>query len=115
MLSRYKRALGKIISNNAVLATNLVSLRTPIDGTVSGLPDRAGVMVAKGALIAHVENPRVNDERLADLRARQTRVEADLKAARDNRADLLRLQSDLIRRDEIHAKVNSERLASLVN
>jgi multidrug resistance efflux pump len=108
-------AHGKIISNNAVIATNLVSLRTPIDGMVSELPDRAGVVVAKGALIAHIENPRVNDEHLVDLRAHQTRVEADLKAARDNRADLLSLQSDLIRRDEIHIKVNGERLASLVN
>jgi multidrug resistance efflux pump len=108
-------AHGKIISNNAVIATNLVSLRTPIDGMVSELPDRAGVVVAKGALIAHIENLRVNDEHLVDLRAHQTRVEADLKAARDNRADLLSLQSDLIRRDEIHIKVNGERLASLVN
>jgi multidrug resistance efflux pump len=108
-------AHGKIISNNAVIATNLVSLRTPIDGMVSELPDRAGVVVAKGALIAHIEKPRVNDEHLVDLRAHQTRVEADLKAARDNRADLLSLQSDLSRRDEIHIKVNGERLASLVN
>jgi len=79
-------AHGKIISNNAVIATNLVSLRTPIDGIVTALPDRARAMVAKDALIAPIENPRVNDEHLADLRAHQTRAEADLKAAKDNRS-----------------------------
>jgi multidrug efflux pump subunit AcrA (membrane-fusion protein) len=98
-----------------VIATNLVSLRTPIDGTVTGLPDRAGLTVARGALIAHIENPRANDEHLADLRAHQTRVEADLRAAKDNRNQLLSLQSELLRRDEIHTKVNSERLPSLVD
>jgi multidrug efflux pump subunit AcrA (membrane-fusion protein) len=86
-------AHGKIISNNAVIATNLVSLRTPIDGIVTALPDRAGAMVAKDALIAHIENPRVNDEHLADLRAHQTRAEADLKAAKDNRAELFSLRA----------------------
>ncbi|MCI0736915.1 MAG: HlyD family secretion protein, partial [Beijerinckiaceae bacterium] len=107
-------AHGKITSNNAVISTNLVSLRAPIDGTVSGLPTRAGSMVAKGALIAHIEDPRVNDAHLVDLRARQTRVEADLKGAEANRAALMSLQSELVRRDTIHTRVNSERLAKLV-
>jgi len=107
-------AHGKIISNNAVIAANLVSLRTPIDGTATGLPDRVGAMAEKGRLIAHIENPLVNDEHAADLRAHQTRIQADLKAAKDNRAELLNLRSELVRRDEIHTKLNSERLASLV-
>ncbi len=73
---------GMIASNNAVISTNLISLRTPIEGTVSGLPSRAGVMVARGARIAHVENLRVNDEHLVDLRQWQTRIEADSKGPR---------------------------------
>jgi multidrug resistance efflux pump len=105
---------GKIASNNAVISTNFVSLRTPIEGIVSGLPNRVGSMVARGALIAHIENPRVNDEHLVDLREHQTRVAADLKGAEANHAALLNLQTDLVRRDAIHTKVNSERLASLV-
>ncbi|MGH6867705.1 MAG: HlyD family secretion protein [Methylocella sp.] len=105
---------GKIPSNNAVISTNLVSLRTPIEGTVSGLPQRVGSMVARGALIAHIENPRVNDEHLVDLRAQQTRVDADLKGAEANRAALLTLTSELVRRDAVHTKVNSERLGDLV-
>jgi multidrug resistance efflux pump len=105
---------GKIPSNNAVISTNFVALRTPIEGIVSGLPNRVGSMVARGALIAHIENPRVNDEHLVDLREHQTRVEADLKGAEANRAALLNLQMDLVRRDALHTKVNSERLASVV-
>lgn len=105
---------GKILSNNAVISTNFVSLRTPIEGIVSGLPNRVGSMVARGALIAHIENPRVNDEHLVDLREHQTRIAADFKAAEANRAALLNLQTDLVRRDAIHIKVNSERLASVV-
>jgi multidrug resistance efflux pump len=105
---------GTIASNNAVISTNLVSLRAPIEGTVSGLPTRAGSMIARGARIARVENPRVNDERLVDLRERQIRIEADLKGAGANRAALLNLQGELVRRDAIHTEVNSERLRNLV-
>ncbi|MGH6820404.1 MAG: HlyD family efflux transporter periplasmic adaptor subunit, partial [Methylocella sp.] len=97
-----------------MISTILVSLRTPIEGTVTGLPNRVGAMVARGALIAHIENPRVNDEHLVDLREHQTRTAADLKGAEANRAALLNLQTDLLRRAAIHTKVNSERLASVV-
>ena len=105
---------GMIASNNAVISTNLIFLRTPIEGTVSGLPGRAGVMVARGTRIAHVKNLRVNDEHLVDLRERQTRIEADLKGAEANRAALINLRNELVRRDAIHTKVNSERLRNLV-
>jgi multidrug resistance efflux pump len=111
MLSGY----GKIPSTNAVISTNLVSLRTPIEETVTGLPNRVGSMVARGALIAHIENPRVNDEHLFDLREHQTRAAAELKSAEANRAALLNLKTDLARRDAIHIKVNSERLAKVVD
>lgn len=106
---------GKIASNNAVISTNLVSLRTPIEGAVSGVPNRVGSMVERGALIAHIVNPRVNDEHLVDLRAHQTRTEFDLKGAEANRDALSSLQADLMRRDAMHIKVNTERLASLVD
>jgi multidrug resistance efflux pump len=106
---------GKIPSTNAVISTNLISLRTPIEGTVTGLPNRVGSMVTRGALIAHIENPRVNDEHLVDLRAHLLRAVAELKSAEANRAALLKLQADLVRRDAVHTKVNSERLASLVD
>jgi multidrug efflux pump subunit AcrA (membrane-fusion protein) len=87
MISGY----GKIPSTNAVISTNRVSLRTPIEGTVTGLPNRVGSMVARGALIAHIENPRVNDEHLVDLREHQTRAAAELKSTEANRAALLNL------------------------
>jgi multidrug resistance efflux pump len=106
---------GRIASNNAVISTNLVSLRTPIEGIVSGLPKRVGSIVARGALIAHIENPRVDDQRLVDLREHQTRAVAELKGAEANRTALLNFQAELVRRGAIHTKVNSERLASLVD
>ncbi len=105
---------GKIPSTNTVISTNLGSLRTPIEGTVTGLPNRVRAMVARGALIAHKENPRVNDEHLVDLREHHTRAAADRKGAEANRVALLNLQTDLLRRDALHTVVNSERLASVV-
>jgi multidrug resistance efflux pump len=105
---------GKIPSTNAAISTNLVSLRTSIEGTVTGLPNRSGSMVARGSLIAHIENPRVNDEHLVDLREHQTRTSAELKSAEANRAALLNLQADLLRRDALHTTVNSERLRNPV-
>ncbi|MGH6842983.1 MAG: hypothetical protein ACREDV_13005, partial [Methylocella sp.] len=104
---------GKIPSNNAVISTNYYALRAPIEGIVSGLPNRVGSMVARGALIAHIENPRVNDEHLVDLREHITRAAAELKGAEANRAALLDLQAELIRRDAFHTKMNSERLANV--
>jgi len=53
---------------------------------ISGLPNPVGSMVARGALIAHIENSRVNDEHIVDLREHQARVEAELKASEVNRA-----------------------------
>lgn len=105
---------GKIASNNAVISTNLVSLRAPVEGIVSGLPKNAGVKVRRGELIAHIENPRVEDQRLVDLREQQKRIDAELKAAKVNRDSLLKLRAELIERDLIHTKANSERLARLV-
>jgi multidrug efflux pump subunit AcrA (membrane-fusion protein) len=95
---------GKITSNNAVISTNLVALRAPIEGTVSSLPNRVGSMVAPGALIAHIENPRVSDEHLVDLREHQARVEAEIKASEANRATLLNLQGELVHRDVTHTR-----------
>jgi multidrug resistance efflux pump len=106
---------GKIASNNAVISTNLVSLRAPIEGIVSGLPKRAGSMVTQGSLIAHIVNPLADDQRLIDLREHQTRVEAELEAADGNRAALSDLRNELARREAVHTKANSERLASLVD
>ncbi|HXW71399.1 MAG TPA: HlyD family efflux transporter periplasmic adaptor subunit [Methylocella sp.] len=105
---------GKIASSNAVISTNLISLRTPIEGTVTSLPRRAGAMAERGALIAHIENPRVNDERLVDLREQQTRLVAELQGAETNRAAWIGLAAELANRDAMHTEANSERLQDLV-
>jgi multidrug resistance efflux pump len=83
---------GEIPSTNAAISTNLVSLRTSIEGTVTGLPNRVGSMVARGALIAHIENPRVNDEHLV---ASSAHLGGAQESAQANRAALLNLQADL--------------------
>ena len=83
---------GEIPSTNAAISTNLVSLRASIEGTVTGLPNRVGSMVARGALIAHIENPRVNDEHLV---ASSAHLGGAQESAQANRAALLNLQADL--------------------
>ncbi len=83
-------------------------------GCLAGAQSRRLDGGARRAL-AHIVNPRVNDEHLVDLREYETRVEADLKGGEANRAALLSLQADLMRRDALHIKVNTERLASLVD
>lgn len=44
----------------------------------------------RGELIAHIENSRIDDEHLVDLREHQSRVEAELDAAGRNRSYRLR-------------------------
>ncbi|HZH27181.1 MAG TPA: HlyD family efflux transporter periplasmic adaptor subunit [Azospirillaceae bacterium] len=104
---------GSIASDNAVVSAYLVELRTPIEGYVSALQRDVGGVVPKGSTLAKVDNPRVDGQRLADLRAQLAKIRADREAVTALAAELTKLREDLTARAEAHAVASRARLMAL--
>jgi hypothetical protein len=60
---------SRVTADNAVVSAYVLSVRSPIQGQVSGLQTRVGDAVKGATLLAHVSNDRVSDEHLTDLRS----------------------------------------------
>lgn len=102
-----------IATDNAVVSAYSVALRTPIDGEVAGLPLRVGDRVERGAVLADIENIRVDDQRLVDLREHLAQAEAALAATRGEQAALQQMRADLERRADAFLAATRERLEAL--
>jgi multidrug resistance efflux pump len=105
---------GYVASNNAVVSAELVSIRAPIDGIVSGHVGGVGTKVHRGETIAVVTDPWFDDQRLTDLRATLERLERQKKNAEDDKAGLIGMAAKLEERVSTHTKANAERLRGLV-
>lgn len=105
---------GHVTSDNAVVSTQLVWLRAPIDGVVSGLKVRVGSPLTQGQLIGSINNPLIDQTRLMQFRETLQRALAQQQAAVLNRSELIALQASLKQRAAIHTKANTERLNGLV-
>jgi multidrug resistance efflux pump len=57
-----------VSSGDAVVSAYVASVRTPIDGMLNGMSVMPGERVAEGSVLGHVENPRVDQQRLQSLR-----------------------------------------------
>jgi multidrug resistance efflux pump len=99
-----------ISSSNAVVSAYVVSVRTPIDGTVSGLPAAAGIRVQQGTIIGQVENPRVDRQHLDNLRVVAGQASSVAAAVSAERLALERQRAELLARAEAHAQAVSARL-----
>jgi hypothetical protein len=93
---------GRVTADNAVVSAYVLSVRSPIQGQVSGLGLRVGDAVAGAALLAHVADDRVNDERLVELRSEQARITAERAAFEAQGKVLADLRSALAARSEEH-------------
>lgn len=89
---------GIVASDDALVSAYVISLRSPINGVVSGIGSRVGAPVKSGDLLAHVENTRVNDQSVADLQAHLRRVQSDLRAADNQLNDLAGMKTMLSNR-----------------
>jgi multidrug resistance efflux pump len=87
---------GYIASDDAIVSTYTISMRTPISGYVSDLRVKVGETVAAGVVLARISDPRADDQRLSDLETSLTRLQTDRHAYGEEHAAL------------------SERLAALV-
>ncbi len=87
-----------ITSDNAVLSAYTVSIRAPIAGAFAGQDLRVGDSVAKGSVLGRLRNGLVDDQHLADLQGQAERSNAERQALETQRASLVGLRSDLLRR-----------------
>lgn len=104
---------GYVASNNAVVSANVVSVRVPMDGYVSNLSVGVGSRVKKRDLIGHVENPRIDDQVLIDLRQsiKRNLVETQANAGLRNR--LLHERSSLVDRNGSFIEASTSRLTQV--
>ena len=91
---------GHVITDNAVVSAYVLSLRSPIQGNVSGLQLHVGDAVEGMTLLAHVSDERVSDERLSDLRSEVARGPAEHAALDAQRRALIGLRATLAMRSE---------------
>jgi multidrug resistance efflux pump len=101
---------GHVVTENAVISAQIISLRSPVDGVLQDATGKVGATLQSGAHLAAVENPRI-DERPASI-AGQTvsRLKAQLISAREERAALRVLLDDLERRAERYKQAITNRL-----
>ena len=103
-----------IVSDNAVVSAYTISLRTPIDGLVSGKPMKIGDLVQRSSPIAVVTNDRVDDQHLVDLRAHLARARAELAAVSAEMDGLKSLSATLQQRADEYKAASTARLRGSV-
>lgn len=99
-----------VATHNAVVSAYVVSLRTPIDGTIAGLPAAAGMRVEEGSIFGRVENPRVDKEHLENLRVIEERARSEADAIVAERDSLEAQRRELLARSEAYAAAVVSRL-----
>jgi multidrug resistance efflux pump len=99
-----------IASSNAVVTAYVVSVRTPIEGTVTGLAATVGTQVSEHTVIGHVDNPRVDQQHFQNLRdiAEQARSSTDAVLAERDALEAQR--QGLLARAGAHIQAVSTRL-----
>jgi multidrug resistance efflux pump len=103
-----------IATDNAVVSAYAIALRTPIDGVVGSAALRIGDKVQRGATRAEVNNIRVDDQRLIDLREHLTQARAHLAALETEQDALKTLRVELERRSEAYVEASAARLQGSV-
>ena len=84
-----------VVTDNAVVSSYTVPLRTPIDGVVDAMPLKVGDLVHQGDRIATVTDDRVNTLHLVDLREHLARARAELAVVSAEMSSLETLRAAL--------------------
>jgi multidrug resistance efflux pump len=93
---------GFVSTRDAVVTAYVVSLRSPISGTVSHADAAVGEAVSRGALLASLVDERADEQRLSDLRSLALRYHADRLAIETERDSLNAIADSLARRAAMH-------------
>ena len=98
-----------VTSTNAIVSAYVMSVRTPIDGVVSGLP-AVGVRISSGEPIGRVDNLRADMEHLQDLRAVEAQAQSGADAVEVERGLLEAQRQRLLARAGAHSEAVAARL-----
>jgi len=101
---------GYVATDDAVVSAYTVSLRVPISGYLSDLHAKVGTPVVTGMVLAHLNEPRVDDERLVDLENLVKRLSAERDGYERERDQLSRLQTALAARSVEYNRSEAEYL-----
>jgi multidrug resistance efflux pump len=99
-----------VASSNAVVSAYVVSVRTPIDGTVYGLPSVASARLHAGDALGSVENLRVDRQALETPRVIEERAQSEVDALLQEKAILETQRRQFLYRANAHAKAVTARL-----
>ena len=100
-----------VVSDNAVVSAYVTSLRAPIEGYVSGGRAQVGAEIGQGDILATVTNPRVDDQRLADLQERVQRLALEKAAIMRQHDTLEATWRELMQRAEDYRRAMLARLS----
>lgn len=99
-----------ISSSNAVVSAYEVDLRTPIDGTLSGLTASAGSFVQAGQILGKVDNPRSDRQHLDNLLTLESSALSTVNALTTEQELLRTQQNALLARSHLHSSAVATRL-----
>jgi multidrug resistance efflux pump len=99
-----------VSSSDAVVSAYVVVVRTPIDGIVQNLPASTNLHVREGQTLGHVENPRVDQQHLENLRVVEERTRSEADALAIEHTTLEQERRELLGRTHAHAKAVSDRI-----
>ena len=99
-----------VSSSNAIVSAYVVVVRTPIDGIVQDLPASANLHVRDGQSLGYVENPRVDQQHLENLRVVEERARSEADAMATEQAALEQQRRELLARTQAHAKAVTNRI-----
>lgn len=99
-----------ISTSNAVVSAHLTDVRTPIEGTTSGLPLAAGSSVQAGQLLGGINDPRSDHQHLDNLRILENSALSTVDALTAERTSLQTQQHALLSRSKLHSSAVSSRL-----
>jgi multidrug resistance efflux pump len=99
-----------ISTSNAVVSAHIADVRTPIEGTISGLPPAAGKTVEANQLLGSVNDPRSDHQHLDNLRILESGALSTVEALTAEQAALQAQEHALLSRSKLHSSAVSSRL-----
>jgi multidrug resistance efflux pump len=99
-----------ISTSDAVVSTYVLAVRTPVEGTVTGLPLSSGVMVRQGQPLGQIDNPLADHQHLDNLKSLEEEAEATADAIESEQQALLAQRRRLVERSNNQIAAVQDRL-----
>jgi multidrug resistance efflux pump len=99
-----------VSSSDAVVTAYVLNVKTPIDGTITGMPIASGILVQRDAPLAQVNNPLNDRQHLDNLQTAESAAQASAVALLLERGALLEQRKSLLNRADDYVVAITNRL-----